>query len=68
MTIAILLFRTDDFDGALATLIANGFREDAAEDEPMRIMVRRNGLAGFRHLFLRALSYSCAKVLGPWGD
>jgi glyoxylase I family protein len=45
-------FHTDDFDGALATLIANGFREDAAEDDPMHIMVRRNGPAGFPQLFL----------------
>ena len=45
-------FRTDDFDGALATLTANGFREDAAEDDPMRVMVRRNGLAGFPQLYL----------------
>jgi hypothetical protein len=34
-------FRTDNFDGALATLTANGFREDAAEDDPMRVMVCR---------------------------
>src|SRR5262249_591000 len=40
-------FRTDDFDGALATLTANGFREDAAEGDPMAVMVRRNGPAGF---------------------
>ena len=45
-------FRTDDFDGALATLTANGFREDAAEDDPIRVIVRRNGLAGFPQLFL----------------
>jgi catechol 2,3-dioxygenase-like lactoylglutathione lyase family enzyme len=45
-------FRTDDFDGVLATLAANGFREDAAEDDPMRVMVRRNGPAGFPQLFL----------------
>ncbi|HEY5812523.1 MAG TPA: VOC family protein [Terrimicrobiaceae bacterium] len=45
-------FRTDDFDGALDTLIANGFREDAAEDDPVRVMVRRNGPAGFPQLFL----------------
>jgi glyoxylase I family protein len=31
-------FRTDDFDGALATLTANGFREDVAENDPMRVM------------------------------
>jgi catechol 2,3-dioxygenase-like lactoylglutathione lyase family enzyme len=45
-------FRTDDFDSALATLTANGFREDAAEDDPMHVMVRRNGPAGFPQLFL----------------
>jgi hypothetical protein len=35
-------FRTDDFEGALATLTVNGFREHAAEDDPMRVMVRRS--------------------------
>ncbi len=47
-----IAFRTDDFDGALATLTANGFREDAADDDPMRVMVRYNGPAGFPQLFL----------------
>jgi glyoxylase I family protein len=45
-------FRAEDFDGALATLIASGFSEDAAEDDPMRVMVRRDGPAGFPQLFL----------------
>ena len=45
-------FRTDDFEGALAMLTVNGFREDAAEDDPMRVMVRRDGPAGFPQLFL----------------
>ena len=45
-------FRTDDFDGALAMLTVNGFREDAAEDDPMRVMVRRDGPAGFPQLFI----------------
>ena len=45
-------FRTDDFEGALATLTVNGFREDAAEDDPMRVMVRRDGPAGFPQLFI----------------
>jgi hypothetical protein len=40
-------FRTDDFDGVLAALSANGFREDAAEDDPMHVIVRRNGPAAF---------------------
>ena len=42
-----LAFRTDDFDGALAMLTANGFREDAAEDDPLHVIVRRDGPAGF---------------------
>lgn len=41
-------FRTDDF----AKLTASGFREDAAEDDPMRIIVRRKGPAGYPQLFL----------------
>jgi catechol 2,3-dioxygenase-like lactoylglutathione lyase family enzyme len=45
-------FRTDDFEGALAMLTVNGFREDAAEDDPMRVMVRRDGPAGFPQLFI----------------
>ena len=45
-------FRTDDFEGALDVLTANGFREDAAEDDPMRVMIRRDGPAGFPQLFL----------------
>jgi hypothetical protein len=40
-------FRTDDFDGVLAALSANGFHEDAAEDDPMHVIVRRNGPAAF---------------------
>ena len=47
-----LAFRIDDFDGALAMLTANGFREDAAEDDPMHVIVRRNGPAGFPQLFI----------------
>jgi hypothetical protein len=35
-------FGTDDFEGSLATLTLNGFREDAAEDDPMRVIVRRD--------------------------
>jgi glyoxylase I family protein len=45
-------FRTDDFDDALATLTAVGFREDAAEDDPMRVFIRRNSPAGYPQLFL----------------
>jgi hypothetical protein len=37
---------------ALSPLTFNGFREDAAEDDPMHVMVRRDGPAGFPQLFL----------------
>src|SRR4029077_20315961 len=57
-------FRTDDFDGALATLTANGFREDAAEDDPIRVIVRRNGLAGFPQLFLLAPDRNIIEING----
>jgi hypothetical protein len=33
-------------------LTANGFRENAAEEDPMGVMVRRNSLAGFSQLYL----------------
>jgi hypothetical protein len=45
-------FRTDDFDGAPRHAgLSTRFLEDAADD-PMRVMVRRNGPAGFPQLFL----------------
>ncbi|KQW77673.1 lactoylglutathione lyase [Devosia sp. Root413D1] len=45
-------FRTDDFEGILARLVARGFREDAPEDDPMRILVNRSGMAGFLQLYV----------------
>jgi glyoxylase I family protein len=45
-------FNTDDFEGFVAKLAAHGFREDAAESDPMRLLVRRTGLAGFPQLYL----------------
>ena len=57
-------FRTDDFDGALATLTAGGFREDAAEDDPMRVMVRRNSPAGFPQLYLLDPDHNIIEING----
>ena len=45
-------FRTDDFEGVLARLLAAGFREDAPGDDPMKILVNRSGLAGFLQLYV----------------
>lgn len=45
-------FRTDDFDGFVEKLRAAGFREDAAEDDPHRMVVVRSGLAGFLQVYV----------------
>ena len=44
--------RTDDFEGVLGRLIAAGFSEDAPEDDPMRLLVNRSGMAGFLQLYV----------------
>ena len=41
-----------DFKGDAVWQYANGFREDAAENDPMGVMVRRNGHAVFPQPFL----------------
>lgn len=46
-------FRTDDFEQAVDRLVAKGFREDSDPDDPKRMMVRRDGIAGFPQLYLR---------------
>ncbi len=45
-------FRTDDFDGIVAALQANGFSETAPEGDPRRIMMKRTGAAGFAQLYV----------------
>jgi glyoxylase I family protein len=45
-------FHTRDFYGVLDHLVAEGFREDAEEGDPMRLFVIREGLAGFPQLYL----------------
>lgn len=45
-------FRTDDFEGVLARLIKLGFREDAPDNDVMKILVNRSGMAGFLQLYL----------------
>ncbi len=44
--------RTGDFAGFVARLVAHGFREDAAETDPMRILVRYTTTAGFPQAYL----------------
>ena len=44
-------FRTDDFEAFVAKLAENGFREDAGEGDPHRMIVR-SGLAGFPQVYV----------------
>ncbi len=45
-------FRTDDFEGFVAHLTAEGFREDTAEDDLQRMVINRSGRAGFPQVYL----------------
>ena len=45
-------FRTDDFEGFVQRADAMGFRVDASEDDPKRMILRRQGMAGFPQLYL----------------
>src|SRR5262245_25472782 len=45
-------FNTKDFEGFVTHAKARGFNEDAAETDPMRMIVKRQGLAGFPQLYL----------------
>jgi glyoxylase I family protein len=44
--------RTDDFDAVVQRAEAMGFRHDAAQDDPKRMILRRQGMAGFPQLYL----------------
>ena len=44
--------RVDDFDAAMRHLLAKGFREDAGPDDPMRILILRQGIVGFPQAYL----------------
>ena len=45
-------FRTDDFEGFVSRATEMGFREDGAPDDPMRMIVKRQGMAGFPQCYL----------------
>jgi len=45
-------FRTDDFDGMLAGLLAAGFSEEPDEGGVRRLFIHRHGRAGFPQLYL----------------
>jgi catechol 2,3-dioxygenase-like lactoylglutathione lyase family enzyme len=45
-------FRTDDFEGFVERLKSHGFREDADESDPQRMIVLRKGMAGFPQVYV----------------
>jgi catechol 2,3-dioxygenase-like lactoylglutathione lyase family enzyme len=45
-------FNTRDFESFLRQAVEMGFREDGAENDPMRMIVRRQGVAGFPQVYL----------------
>lgn len=44
--------RVEDFEATVSQLAGKGFREDAAEDDPMRLLLIRGGVAGFPQAYL----------------
>ena len=44
--------RVDDFEAAMSVLVAKGYRENAAEGEPMRLIVIRDSVAGYPQAYL----------------
>jgi catechol 2,3-dioxygenase-like lactoylglutathione lyase family enzyme len=45
-------FQTGDFEKIVARLAAHGYREDAGPDDPMRMIIKRQGPAGFAQLYI----------------
>ena len=44
--------RVGNFDETLSQLVEKGFSEDKPEGDPLRLLIRRKGLAGFPQLYL----------------
>lgn len=44
--------KTTDFEAVVKRLAAHGFREDLAKDDPLYMMVKRTGPAGFAQLYV----------------
>lgn len=45
-------FRSTAFEAVVARLEAAGYRADAAPDDPLRMILKRSGLAGFPQLYV----------------
>ena len=44
--------RVSDFEETIGQLVAKGFREDAADDDPKCLLVIRKGVAGFPQAYI----------------
>jgi catechol 2,3-dioxygenase-like lactoylglutathione lyase family enzyme len=45
-------FNTRDFEGFIQQAVAMGFKEEGDVDDPMRMIVKRQGMAGFPQVYL----------------
>jgi catechol 2,3-dioxygenase-like lactoylglutathione lyase family enzyme len=57
-------FNTPDFEGFMARAVAMGFSEHGDEDDPMRMIVRRQGVAGFPQAYLIDPDHNIIEVNG----
>jgi catechol 2,3-dioxygenase-like lactoylglutathione lyase family enzyme len=57
-------FRTDDFEAVLARLNAHGFSEHAKDGDPKRILLLRDGKAGFPQLYVLDPDWNIVEVNG----
>ena len=45
--------RVGNFESIVRELLEKGFREDAAKEDPMRILIKRNSMAGYHQIYIR---------------
>jgi glyoxylase I family protein len=57
-------FNTSDFEGFVTRATTMGFKEDGADDDPMRMIVRRQGAAGFPQVYLIDPDHNIIEVNG----
>jgi catechol 2,3-dioxygenase-like lactoylglutathione lyase family enzyme len=57
-------FNTIDFEGFVRRAIAMGFKEEGAADDPMRMILKRQGMAGFPQVYLMDPDRNIVEVNG----
>nr|WP_314256330.1 VOC family protein [uncultured Devosia sp.] len=61
-------FRTDDFEGFVSHAEAMGFNAEAETDDPFRMILKRQGMAGFPQLYLMDPDRNVIEVNGAPGS